>query len=103
MKKIGIDVGGSHVTVCAMESSHTGNQPQTLIRKEINAKDNPTAIIADIGSCIIEAVGEEGTVDAVGIAFPGPFNYDKGVCEIMGVGGKFEQTFGVHIQQALKN
>lgn len=103
MKKIGIDVGGSHVTVSVIENDIAGTQPQTLIRKEINAKENPIAIIGAIGSCITEILNGGNTVDAVGIAFPGPFNYEKGVSEIKGVGGKFEQTFGVHIQQGLKN
>ncbi|PVX44474.1 mannose-6-phosphate isomerase class I [Flavobacterium sp. 103] len=103
MKKIGIDVGGSHVTVSVIENSTVENCPQTIMRKEINAKENPTAIISVIGNCITDILTDGITVDAVGIAFPGPFNYEKGVSEIMGVGGKFEPTFGVHVQQALKN
>lgn len=103
MKKIGIDVGGSHVTVSVIDNIANEKQPQTLLRKEINAKENPTAIISAIGSCINEVLSDGTVVDAVGIAFPGPFNYDKGVSVIKGVGGKFEPTFGVHLQQALKN
>jgi len=103
MKKIGVDVGGSHVTVSVIEHNITGEQPQTLIRKEINANDKPTGILSAIGNCITEILSDEAAVDTVGIAFPGPFNYDKGVSEIKGVGGKFESTFGIHIEQALKN
>jgi predicted NBD/HSP70 family sugar kinase/mannose-6-phosphate isomerase class I len=102
-KKIGIDVGGSHVTVSVFENNSAEKQSQVVIRKEINSKENPIAIISDIGSCITEVLSDGTIVDAVGIAFPGPFNYEKGVSEIIGVGGKFEQTFGVHLQQALKN
>ena len=103
MKKLGIDVGGSHVTVSVIENSTVGKLPPTLIRKEINAKENATAIVSAIGNCITEILNGEVTIDAVGIAFPGPFNYDKGVSEIRGVGGKFETIFGIHMQQALKN
>ncbi|AOW10276.1 ROK family protein [Flavobacterium gilvum] len=103
MKKIGIDVGGSHVTVSVIDHNNLNGKPQAVLRKEINANANPVAIISSIGNCIKEVLDEKDTVDAVGIAFPGPFNYDKGVSEIIGVGGKFEPTFGVHIQQALKN
>jgi predicted NBD/HSP70 family sugar kinase/mannose-6-phosphate isomerase class I len=103
MKKIGIDVGGSHVTVSVIDTNVVEKQQLTVTRKVIDAKENPTSIISTIGNCITEILSDGITVDAVGIAFPGPFNYDKGVSEIMGVGGKFEATFGVHIQQALKN
>ncbi|WP_316633332.1 ROK family protein [uncultured Flavobacterium sp.] len=103
MKKIGIDVGGSHVTVSVIENNVVDKQPQRLTRMEINSNEKPTAIISAIGNSINEILNEGETIDAVGIAFPGPFNYDKGVSEIKGVGGKFETTFGIHMQQALKN
>ena len=40
MKKLGIDVGGSHVTVSIIDENIINEQPQTLIRKEINSKEN---------------------------------------------------------------
>jgi predicted NBD/HSP70 family sugar kinase/mannose-6-phosphate isomerase class I len=101
--KIGIDVGGSHVTVSVLANNILDNQPQRFIRKEINSNENATAIISSIGNGIKEILNEEALVDVVGIAFPGPFNYDKGVSEVLGVGGKFETTFGIHLQQALQN
>jgi predicted NBD/HSP70 family sugar kinase/mannose-6-phosphate isomerase class I len=101
--RIGIDVGGSHVTASVIVHNAMQAKPQTVLRKEINAKENPTAIISAIGNCIKGVLNKDQAIDVVGIAFPGPFNYDKGVSEIIGVGGKFEPTFGVHIQQALKN
>lgn len=101
--KIGIDVGGSHVTVSVVENNAVNEIPKRFLRKEINSEEKATAIIAAIGSCINEIVNENESVEAVGIAFPGPFNYDKGVSEIVGVGGKFETTFGIHLQQSLQD
>jgi predicted NBD/HSP70 family sugar kinase/mannose-6-phosphate isomerase class I len=103
MKKIGIDVGGSHVTASVVDSNTCEKELQQVIRKEINSEEKPTVIVSAIASCINEILNDGNTVDVVGIAFPGPFNYEKGVSEIFGVGGKFETTFGIHIQQALKN
>ncbi|MBS7255764.1 ROK family protein [Flavobacterium branchiicola] len=101
--KIGIDVGGSHVTISVLVNNTLNNQPRQLIRKEINSNENAAAIIASIGNGIKEIVAEEKQIEVVGIAFPGPFNYEKGVSEVLGVGGKFESTFGIHLQQALQN
>lgn len=103
MKKIGIDVGGSHVTVSLIGNNTSEDKPQLVTRKEINSEEKPTVIVAAIASCINEILSNGDTIDVVGIAFPGPFNYEKGVSEILGVGGKFETTFGLHMQQALQN
>jgi predicted NBD/HSP70 family sugar kinase/mannose-6-phosphate isomerase class I len=100
-KKIGIDVGGSHVIVSVVDLNNPLPDSLFAVRKDIDAMDTGFNIVATIGNGIKEVM-EEGTVlDAVGIAFPGPFDYEKGVSTIAGVGGKFEQTFGIHLQQAL--
>lgn len=100
-KKIGIDVGGSHVTVSVIDGDQMDSQSLSMIRKDIDAMDKAFNIIETIGNCIKEVLDEGAAIDAVGIAFPGPFDYEKGVSAIAGVGGKFEQTFGIHLQQAL--
>ncbi len=102
-KYIGLDVGGSHVTASIIDTRIPGDQPLQLLRKNINAFDKAFNLIREIGGCINEILIDEKKVNAVGIAFPGPFNYEKGVCAIANVGGKFEQTFGLHVMQALKD
>ncbi len=102
-KYIGLDVGGSHVTAGIIDTRIPADQPLHLLRKDINAFDKAFNIIADIGNCINEILIDKTKPAAVGIAFPGPFNYEKGVCAIANVGGKFEQTFGLHVSQALKD
>ena len=102
-KYIGLDVGGSHVTASIIDTCMPGDQPLQLLRKDIDAFDKAFKIITAIGNCINEKLIGDMKIDAVGIAFPGPFNYEKGVCAIANVGGKFEQTFGLHVMQALKD
>src|SRR5512146_36118 len=99
-KYIGLDVGGSHVTASVIDTCVPGDQPLQLLRKDINAFDKAFNLIREIGSCINEILIDEKKINAVGIAFPGPFNYGKGVCAITNVGGKFEKAFGLHIMQA---
>lgn len=102
-KYIGLDVGGSHVTASLIDKSAPGSQPLYLVRKDINAYGSAYNIIEAIGDCINEILHEETEISNVGIAFPGPFNYKKGVCAIANVGGKFELIFGLHVKQALKD
>lgn len=100
---LGLDVGGSHVTAGVVDASHVGKQPLRLARKEIDSFGMASEIIASITACIKEALADGQSVGEIGIAFPGPFDYEKGICKILNVGGKFEQMFGLHVGQALKD
>ncbi len=102
-KRIGVDVGGSHVSASLFDMSHSRKQSLDFLRKDINAFDNAYNILEAIGNCIKELQSEKMAIDSVGIAFPGPFDYENGVSAIVNVGGKFKQTFGLHIRQALKD
>jgi predicted NBD/HSP70 family sugar kinase/mannose-6-phosphate isomerase class I len=102
MKCIGVDVGGSHVSASMVDLFHEGEQSLQFNRKEIDSLGTADSIIHAISSCIKEVATEVDTIEAVGLAFPGPFNYEKGVSAITGVGGKFEKTFGLHVAQALQ-
>jgi predicted NBD/HSP70 family sugar kinase/mannose-6-phosphate isomerase class I len=103
MKTLGIDVGGSHVTAAVIENNTVKKHTLFVARRAIDSKEKPTVIMSTIADCVCELLSEGEVIEAVGIAFPGPFNYQKGISEIKGVGGKFESTFGVDVQQALKN
>ncbi len=102
MKRIGIDIGGSHATASVIDTGIDGVQPLQLLRKEINSYGSANEIMESIAAIIKDIVEVEKEISAVGLAFPGPFDYDKGVSTITGVGGKFQSTFGMHVKQALK-
>jgi predicted NBD/HSP70 family sugar kinase/mannose-6-phosphate isomerase class I len=100
-KIIGLDVGGSHVTAGWIDTGNAMKGPFSLIWKDFNAHDIAFNIVTIIGDCIRELLTIESGIDAIGIAFPGPCDYDKGVVAVANVGGKFEQIFGLHIKQAI--
>ena len=102
-KTIGVDVGGSHVTASLINLTDQDSLLLQISHKPLDSKNKASSIITTIGNSILEVAGSDQQIVTVGIAFPGPFNYDKGVSEITGVGGKFESTFGLHVEQALKN
>src|SRR5437899_2712828 len=99
-KSIGVDVGGSHVSSSIIDPCNSS--AQVVERNSINAFENAYSILKTIGHVISQTAIEEESIDAVGIAFPGPFDYEKGISQIAFVGGKFESTFGIHVQQALQ-
>lgn len=99
-KRIGVDVGGSHVTASIF---HEGEWqiPLSMARRTIDAYGPAKDILDAIAACIGE-VRQPGCA-AIGIAFPGPFDYQKGVCAIPATVGKFGHLFGWHVKQALQD
>lgn len=100
---LGLGVGGSHVTAGVVDMSFVGDPSLSLVRKEMDSFGTASEIVAAIGDCIRQALAGRGPVAGIGIAFPGPFNYSKGICTVLHVGGKFERMFGLHLGQALKD
>ncbi|WP_177194291.1 ROK family protein [Dyadobacter sp. SG02] len=99
---LGLDVGGSHVTAAVVDASLWRGQSLRLVRNEMDSFGTASEIIASVAGCIKEALDGGQPVNEIGIAFPGPFDYENGICRILNVGGKFEQMFGLDIGEALK-
>ena len=102
-KRLGIDIGGSHASFSIIDADKEGLQLLSVLRKDIDSFGTSNEIVETIAESIKEIVSDEPGISAVGLAFPGPFDYRKGVSLITGVGGKFKFTFGLHMLQALKN
>jgi predicted NBD/HSP70 family sugar kinase/mannose-6-phosphate isomerase class I len=101
--RIGIDIGGSHITAAIIDVEDPQSKPASIFRKEIDTKGAGKEIIESISACILAITANHQPVAAVGIAFPGPFDYKKGVSRIAELGGKFQHIFGLHVAQALKD
>lgn len=102
-KVIGIDVGGSHISAALVDTAHAGSKPTAANLIQINSHDSADIILAALTQSIQNIIADNQEIDAVGIAFPGPFDYENGISAVNNVGGKFEQTFGLHIRQAIKD
>ncbi len=93
-----MDIGGSHLAAACF-STNTSVTP--LEHLPLDAGAGALEIIRTICSVIRNQLRGEAVPLAVGIAMPGPFNYDAGISEIFGVGGKFAGTFGLHVGEAI--
>jgi len=102
-RRLGIDVGGSHISAAVIGNADSGWEPFFRTRITLNPDDSAYCIITALSNCIKELTAKAPEIEAVGIAFPGPFNYQNGVSEITNVGGKFEKTFGLHVRQGVQD
>jgi predicted NBD/HSP70 family sugar kinase len=101
-KSIALDIGGSHITAALVDLKQNGRQSFSMIRSELDAFGDAQSIIKSIAAAIQQMIDSE-VPSLIGIAFPGPFIYDKGISAIGNVGGKFRSMFGMHVKEALRD
>ena len=102
---LGIDVGGSHITLDLVDADTFEMLPGSTVREHLDTHTHPTAILDTFERAIRACAAKAGaeSVLGVGLAIPGPFTYEEGVCRITPHQNKYEQMFGVNFRQYLLN
>ena len=100
---LGIDVGGSHITLDLVDAQTFAVKEDAELRKPLNTHVEPTAVLSVFDEAIREMAAKIGAdaIKGVGLAFPGPFNYAEGICRITPAQNKYEQLFGVNFREFL--
>jgi glucokinase len=98
---LGADVGGSHITV-GLVNMQTGHvEDYSIVRKRVNSHAPANEIIAIWAAAINEAAALTLLpVSRVGIAMPGPFDYENGISLIKGF-DKYEELYELNIKELL--
>lgn len=101
MKVLGIDIGGSHISCCMVELEGAS----FLRESEVHAKVDPSGSAKELVSAWAKAVKESfekahEPMSYIGIAMPGPFDYDQGISMITGL-HKFESLYGLNVKALL--
>ncbi|MFP3832394.1 ROK family protein [Chryseobacterium sp. SIMBA_028] len=97
---VGIDIGGSHITLAQVNPEKREIITSTYVREHVNSFDDKEVIFSAWVSAI-----EKGTHDLakedllVGIAMPGPFDYENGISLMQQ--GKFIDIYQVNIKEEL--
>lgn len=99
---VGIDVGGSHITVCIINSETNNIDTNSITRVAIFPSLSFKDFINIIEENVLKAIRPDHVFSGIGFAFPGPFLYGKGIFAIEGV-AKFEQLFGGDLRGTLLN
>lgn len=100
-KVAGIDIGGSHITTAVVDLDNRLILPGTLIRKRVDSHGAVDKIIDHWSETIHRLFkSENGVSKKIGLAMPGPFDYEKGTCLIKGL-DKFESLYGLNVKQLL--
>lgn len=98
---ISVDIGGSHITSSAVDPERRRILPGTISEVKIDSKGSAEGIIAGWVECLKNTITKAGGLEGIGLAMPGPFDYQNGVSLIKGV-NKFDNLYGINVGQALK-
>ena len=97
----GVDIGGSHITAALVDLEVRSVLPSFSARKSINAQADADSIIDNW----CEAIGhvfetQPALPKRIGIAMPGPFDYEKGISLIKNQ-DKYEALYGLNVKEMM--
>ena len=98
---LGVDIGGSHIT-SALVDIYTGSiLRESYVRKHVDSHQQADKIIYAWSEAIKESFSLAGLeVGKIGIAMPGPLDYELGVCWIKDQ-DKYEHLYGLNVKELL--
>ena len=99
---IGVDIGGSHISSAAVNTSTNQTIPGTYFNSSVNSKATKEIIFEGWGNVLNQSLNAIGNahVLGIGIAMPGPFQYNIGIGLFEG-NDKFEALYGVSVVSEL--
>lgn len=98
---VGVDVGGSHVCAAVVDLG-SGALCSEPVSVPVDSHAGAVPILDAWAEGIREAIRRSGVVpNGVGLAFPGPFDYVRGISLINGV-NKFDRIYGLDIASSLR-
>jgi glucokinase len=98
---LGIDIGGSHITVGFVDLNTKEILQESYFRAFIDSWGSAEDIIQAWGTVIESAFATVNiTEKKIGIAMPGPFDYEAGISYIKG-NKKYDSLYGLNVKQLL--
>lgn len=97
---LSVDIGGSHITTALVDMQHRTFLPGSIHREHIDSHAGASDII-DKWSYVMKKSMLSGTsVRHIGVAMPGPFDYEEGISLIKGL-HKYEALYGLNVKELL--
>ncbi|SFH39019.1 ROK family protein [Pedobacter insulae] len=98
---LGIDIGGSHITAALVNIDTRTLIMESIHRKMVNSQDLAHNIFDAWCEVINDAYkGYETETKYIGIAMPGPFDYENGICLIKEQ-DKFQALYQLNLKEEL--
>ncbi|WP_237392028.1 ROK family protein [Paenibacillus dendrobii] len=100
---LAFDVGGTYVKAGIVGSDGSLLEPLSIYPARAGeAKEELLRHFADLIADQAKRVSAGNRIRGVGIAFPGPCDYERGICRTRGL-NKFDALYGVNLKEELTN
>lgn len=100
---LGVDIGGSHITAALVDLETRTIIQDTIKRSAVDSQESKEVILSAWCEVIAKAFKKSTTTTKlIGIAMPGPFDYEKGISLIKDQ-DKFKALYGVNIKEELSH
>lgn len=86
-----LDVGGTQIKAASIEKD--GHLSEPIQYFPARSEENAETILGHF-TRIIRQVSEPDAIPALRLAFPGPFDYERGICLMQGL-GKYDALYGL--------
>ena len=98
---LGVDIGGSHITAALIDLEKRTLIENSIKRSAVNSQESKEVILSAWVNIINDAFdGVPNLSKYVGIAMPGPFNYEKGISLIKDQ-DKFKALYQINVKEEL--
>ncbi|RYE53485.1 MAG: ROK family protein [Sphingobacteriales bacterium] len=100
---IGVDIGGSHITAAHIDSTSYTIIDSSMKRERVSSMDDAETIFSSWASVLSSLLVKDGEERIrIGIAMPGPFDYEKGISLMKGQ-EKYDALYGMNIRTILSD
>src|SRR5690348_15377576 len=100
---LGIDIGGTHIAGALVNEQTRLIVEGSYQKYEVNAGAASETILEDWTKAVenILESGKPDPVKRIGVAMPGPFDYERGISWIRNL-GKYDSLYGMNVKEMLK-
>lgn len=95
-----LDVGGTELKGAAVQGGRLLTEVMHFPSRSYEERDTLLEHLADVFRQLDKAVLEEHRISGIRLAFPGPFDYENGICLLQGL-DKYDSLYGVNLRDAL--
>ncbi|TDQ07348.1 ROK family protein [Pedobacter metabolipauper] len=100
---IGVDIGGSHITASHVDCKSYKVIESTMTRIRVASMDTAEVIINSWVEALSPMIVESAEGDIkLGIAMPGPFDYENGISLMKGQ-EKYDSLYGMNVREILSD
>lgn len=98
---LGADIGGSHITASLVDIQNRKIISTSICRKDVDSGAAAGSIVNEWKSVFVSCAAKKDLRQLkIGIAMPGPVDYDLGFCYIKGQ-NKYESLYGLNLKELL--